>query len=97
MEQFGSTPLTVQEGRWAGWQLWDTEPFQQFAGPFYSRSTDDAVLSAFEVEARHLNGAGGAHGGWLMTFADYALFAFSEQHWSRRPQLPSAPAATLWV
>ena len=34
-------------------------------------------VAAFRAERRHLNGAGVVHGGCLMTFADFSLFAIA--------------------
>jgi uncharacterized protein (TIGR00369 family) len=33
---------------------------------------------AFRAEHRHMNGGGFMHGGCMMTFADYALFAIAQ-------------------
>lgn len=64
-------------GRLAGYQSWDGhDPFEDHAGPFFFRKHEDGrVTCAFEAEARHCNGGGFIHGGMLMTFADYSLFA----------------------
>jgi uncharacterized protein (TIGR00369 family) len=81
----GSKPVLVSQGEWTDWQVWEPEPFEQAAGPFYSRAQPvGSIICAFRPEARHLNGSGSVHGGCLMTFADFALFAFSEPHWSGR-------------
>jgi len=70
--------VTVEDGEFAGWQYWPDDVFEsQTAGPFfYSLETGDPV-AAFRVAARHINGGGAIHGGCLMTFADFALFAFA--------------------
>ena len=41
------------------------------------REEDGSYVSAFRAEHRHMNGAGFMHGGCLMTFADFALFAIA--------------------
>lgn len=66
----------ITHGDWAGWSLWSSDPFELHAGPFYSRKGDDGrVICAFRAERKHMNGGGFMHGGCLMTFADYSLFA----------------------
>jgi uncharacterized protein (TIGR00369 family) len=70
----------ITEGPWAGWRLWSTDPFELHAGPFYSRARDDGrIVCAFRAEKKHMNGGGFMHGGCLMTFADYSLFALAGQ------------------
>ncbi|MBV9994080.1 MAG: PaaI family thioesterase [Caulobacteraceae bacterium] len=68
----------VTEGEWAGWTLHGTDPFEEVAGPFYAR--EDAAgrtTCAFRVAPKHLNGAGVAHGGALLAFADFALYCIA--------------------
>jgi uncharacterized protein (TIGR00369 family) len=68
----------ITEGDWAGWSLWSSDPFELHSGPFYSRKADDgSVVCAFRAERKHMNGGGFMHGGCLLTFADYALFAIA--------------------
>ena len=51
-----------------------TGGFNRFAGPFYRLADDgDVRRFAFVVLEKHLNAAGGVHGGLLMTFADIAM------------------------
>ena len=70
--------IECQEGEFAGWYHWNHDPFETRAGPFYMRREEDgSYLSAFRAEERHMNGAGSMHGGCLMTFADFALFAIA--------------------
>lgn len=71
--------LTVmQEGEFAGWRFWQGDPFETRSGPFFfRREADGAYVSAFRAEPRHMNGGGFMHGGCLMTFADFALFAIA--------------------
>lgn len=67
------------QGEFAGWRFWPGEAFEaRTAGPFYTmRHADKSVVCAFRAAAKHMNGGGVVHGGALMTFADYSLFAFA--------------------
>jgi len=68
----------VESGEFAGWRFWQGDPFETRSGPFYYRREDEgAYVSAFRAEARHMNGGGFMHGGCLLTFADFALFAIA--------------------
>ncbi|MEM6909284.1 MAG: PaaI family thioesterase [Pseudomonadota bacterium] len=70
--------VICEEGEFAGWAHWNHDPFETRSGPFFMRREDDGgYVSAFRAEARHMNGAGVLHGGCLMTFADFALFAIA--------------------
>lgn len=74
----GLVPVT--EGEFAGWQMWQSDAFEQRAGPFYERVDEEGrPVCAFRAEARHMNGAGFMHGGCLMTFADSALFTIARE------------------
>ncbi|WP_375290023.1 PaaI family thioesterase [Qipengyuania sp.] len=74
----GLVPVT--EGEFAGWNVWQSDAFEQRAGPFYERIDGDGrPVSAFRAEDRHMNGAGFMHGGCLMTFADGALFSIARE------------------
>ncbi len=67
-----------QDGEFAGWYHWNHDPYETRSGPFFMRREDDGTyLSAFRAEDRHMNGAGFMHGGCLLTFADFALFAIA--------------------
>jgi uncharacterized protein (TIGR00369 family) len=80
----------MDSGEFAGWQYWDGDPFESRAGPFFHRrEAEGAWVSAFRAEPRHMNGAGFMHGGCLMTFADFALFAIATD------ELNGEPAVTL--
>jgi uncharacterized protein (TIGR00369 family) len=69
---------TMAEGEFAGWRYWQGDPFETRSGPFYYRREDDgSYVSAFRAEPRHMNGGGFMHGGCMMTFADFALFAIA--------------------
>lgn len=72
------TLSTMESGEFAGWQYWNGDPFETRSGPFFHRrEPDGSYVSAFRAEARHMNGGGFMHGGCLMTFADFALFAIA--------------------
>ncbi|RED15354.1 PaaI family thioesterase [Parasphingopyxis lamellibrachiae] len=72
--------VLVTEGEWAGWSSWQSDAFEQRAGPFYEKVDEDGnAVSAFRAEQRHMNGAGFMHGGCLMTFVDSALFSISRE------------------
>lgn len=69
---------TITEGEFAGWKTWDNEPFEHdSAGPFYLREDDQGMVAAFRAQRKHMNAGGVVHGGCLMTFADFALFAIA--------------------
>ena len=80
----------VDEGEWAGWTQFTGDPFEEHAGPFFYRRHDDgSIRCAMRVEHKHLNGGHFVHGGALMTFADYCLFAIALD------DLCGEPAASL--
>lgn len=73
-------PVTIESGEWAGWTNWPDEPFEHdTAGPFYFRIDEQGPVAAFRAERKHMNGANVMHGGCLMTFADFALFAIANK------------------
>ena len=73
-----SGPKLVTEGEWAGWRTWSgLDAFEDQTGPFYFREENGVIRSAFRAEPRHMNGGGFMHGGCMMTFADFSLFAIS--------------------
>jgi uncharacterized protein (TIGR00369 family) len=70
----------LTEGPFAGWTTWSNgaDPYESAIGPFCFRVADDgSAQCAFEPQPRHLNGGGTIHGGALMSFADFALFAIA--------------------
>jgi acyl-coenzyme A thioesterase PaaI-like protein len=70
--------IAVTEGEWAGWSCYPGgDPFEDHAGPFYFRDTDEGAVCAFRAERKHLNGGGFLHGGLVMTFADFSLFVIA--------------------
>ena len=76
----GSGLVDVHEGEFAGWQVWQSDAFEQRAGPFYEKvDADGTARIAFRAEPRHMNGAGFMHGGCLMTFADAAIFTIARK------------------
>lgn len=72
-------PRLVETGDWAGWRTWSgLDPFEDQSGPFYFREGEDGrVTTAFRAETKHMNGGGFMHGGCMMTFADFSLFAIA--------------------
>lgn len=85
-------PVTITEGEFAGWQTWgyESDPFETLTGPYYLRRLPDGTgyECAFKPEPKNNNGFGTVHGGSLMTFADFALFAHARD-------LMSGPCVTL--
>jgi uncharacterized protein (TIGR00369 family) len=74
------TPRPVTEGEWAGWGRYDTDPYENLTGPFYSRRDETGqMVCAFRAEKKHMNGGGHMHGGCMATFADYALFMIADE------------------
>jgi uncharacterized protein (TIGR00369 family) len=76
---YAAALTTVADGEWAGWSFYPGgDPFEDLAGPFYYRTDDDGrVVCAFRAERKHMNGGGFMHGGCVMTFADFCLFAIA--------------------
>lgn len=71
---------TLTDGPFKGWISWGQgqDPYETLVGPFAYRAHGDGTLEiAFQPERRHLNGANAIHGGCLMSFADFALFAIA--------------------
>ncbi|MEO1488974.1 MAG: PaaI family thioesterase [Pseudomonadota bacterium] len=85
-----SSAAEASSGEFAGWRYWNHDPFENSAGPFFMRREEDGTyLSAFRAEDRHMNGAGSMHGGCMLTFADFALFAIATD------ELEGADAVTM--
>ncbi|MDP9102831.1 MAG: PaaI family thioesterase [Pseudomonadota bacterium] len=78
-------PTEVTEGEWAGWWTWQgSDAFEDHAGPFYFRhEADGKVRCAFRAAKQHMNGGGAMHGGAMLTFADFALFAIGHAVWRK--------------
>ena len=64
----------------AGYHLWgEADPFEDLIGPFYMKERDDGThRTAFHAEHHHCNSSGALHGGLLMSFADFSLFAIAK-------------------
>ena len=85
MQQTPSTdgygaPVEITDGPFKGWLTWGDgrDPFETLCGPLCFRTEPDGrVRAAFLPEKKHMNGGGNAHGGALMTFADFSLFALA--------------------
>ncbi len=67
----------ITDGEWAGWSMWQSDAFEQRAGPFYERFDGNGGVTAFRAGPEHMNGGGFMHGGCLLTFADAALFTIA--------------------
>ena len=68
----------VKSGEFAGWSTWEEEPFEHdTAGPFYFRTDEKGPVAAFRAERKHMNAGGVVHGGCLMAFGDFSLFAIA--------------------
>lgn len=75
-----SGPKVITDGPFAGWTTWSegADPYETSIGPFCFRvETDGRARCAFQPRREHLNGGGTIHGGALMSFADFALFAIA--------------------
>jgi uncharacterized protein (TIGR00369 family) len=74
-------PRLIEDGEFKGWLGWDDDAYESLTGPFYFRQEPDgAVRCAFRAAKKHMNGGGAMHGGCMMTFADFCLFALSHPH-----------------
>ncbi len=72
-------PILITEGEFAGWKTWPTDKFESNTGPFYFRTDENGdAVTAFRLEARHMNASGAVHGGCLMTFADFSCFGIAD-------------------
>lgn len=79
MSETPSGMRRIEDGEWAGWSTWQSDSFEQLAGPFYERVDENGPVCAFRAEQKHLNGGGMVHGGCLQTFADSALFTIAHK------------------
>lgn len=70
----------VEDGPFAGWWTWGrgSDPFETLIGPFHYR-LDEAgkPITAMQARPEHCNGGGFLHGGLLMSFVDFSLFAIA--------------------
>jgi len=72
---------TETEGEFEGWQFWPEETFEhETAGPFFFKQIDSEYVSRFRAAQKHMNAGGVMHGGCLMSFADFSLFAIAADH-----------------
>jgi len=69
--------VQATSGEFAGWWTWTRDHYEVHNGPFWHREENGKVRCVFRVEQKHVNGGGAVHGGCLMTFADYCLFAIA--------------------
>ena len=71
-------PTTITDGEFSGWHCWAMDNYENSTvGPFFHNVDDQGPVSAFRVEAKHLNGGDAVHGGALMSFADSSLFTIA--------------------
>ncbi len=65
-----------------GYHIWgDTDPYENMLGPFYMQEQEDGTFkSAYWTEEDHANSGGALHGGFLMSFADFSLFAIAKNN-----------------
>ncbi|MBN8608816.1 MAG: PaaI family thioesterase [Caulobacterales bacterium] len=90
-EPYGK-PIILSKGPFAGWTTWGdgADPFETYLGPLcFKIEADGRVRTAFMPERHHLNGGASIHGGALMSFADFSLFAIAHN------ALAGAHAVTL--
>jgi len=74
-------PTRETQGEFKDWLTWPGEEFEfGVAGPFYFKKIGDEYVSRFRAASKHMNAGGAMHGGCLMTFADFALFAIAADH-----------------
>ena len=46
--------VPVIDGEWAGWSTWQSDAFEQRAGPFYERREEDgSMVAAFYLRVTH--------------------------------------------
>lgn len=75
----GFLPEVVADGPLQGWTTWrNIDPFEARAGPFFHRVGEDGRATALlQATPEHLNAGGFVHGGCLLAFADFCLFAIA--------------------
>lgn len=72
--------VQATSGEFAGWWTWTRDKFEVANGPFWHREEESgAIRCALRLEGKHMNGSGAVHGGCLMAFADYCLFAIANK------------------
>lgn len=68
-----------------GWKQRDLPGFMGTAGPLWTRKEGHTWAYGLLVQAPHLNPAGSAHGGALMTLVDHAVSAVAWEICQRKP------------
>lgn len=76
--------LVETEGEFAGWQTFRDVPFNRHVGPFYHRPVPGGAICAFRPSAKNANGVDLVHGGALLAFADFSMFAAAQYHYRSR-------------
>jgi uncharacterized protein (TIGR00369 family) len=78
---------TTEDLMAAGYRTWgDSDPFEGLIGPLYFKENGDGTYrSAFVAEPRHCNAGKMLHGGLLMSFADFSLFAIAKDVLEGKP------------
>lgn len=72
--------VQATSGEFAGWWTWTRDNFEVNNGPFWHREEENGgIRCAFRLQKKHINGSGAVHGGCLMAFADYCLFALGNK------------------
>lgn len=56
-----------------GFDFWPGDPAEDLVGPFFFRHRENGLETLFHLQPHNCNMLGSAHGGMLMTFADYNL------------------------
>lgn len=71
--------ILLEDGPLAGWRTWPAHDHVSFGNAlgqiWWTDLPDGRVRVRIETQQRHVNGAGFIHGGFLMSFADMALYA----------------------
>ncbi len=70
-----------------GWKQLHVEGYFSSVGPLWSRRTLESWEYGLQVESRHHNGIGIAHGGMLVTFMDQAISLIA---WNAVQRIPCA-------
>jgi acyl-coenzyme A thioesterase PaaI-like protein len=80
------TPFTTSDALvLQGWKPRELPGFIGLAGPLWTRREGETWAYGLWVEERHLNPAGRAHGGALMTLMDHAISSVSWESTGRKP------------
>ncbi len=71
----------MSDGEFKDWYFWPEEMFEhEIVGPFYFREDKEGMACAFRAADKHMNAGGVVHGGCLMSFADFSLFAIAQPY-----------------